>query len=85
MHIKWYTLGVLFKVSTEKLDRIVISLSDPKHQLREMLMSWLTTNDNPSWKTVTDALKSVGTSQLADYLEAKYCLVEDMRESKHYL
>ena len=83
MHIKWYTLGLLLKVSTERLDRIVISFSDPKRQLREMVMSWLTTNDSPSWKTVTDALRSVGASQLADDLEAKYCLVEDMRESKH--
>ena len=83
MHTKWYTLGLLLKVSTRTLDRIVISFSDPKRQLREMLKTWLTTSDNPSWKTVTDVLRSVGTSQLADDLEAKYCLVEDMHESKH--
>ena len=83
MHTKWYTLGVLLKVSTGKLDRIVISFSDPRDQLREMLKTWLTTADNPSWKTVTDALRSVGASQLADDLEAKYCLVEDKHESKH--
>ena len=83
MQTKWYTLGVLLKVSTRTLDRIVISFSDPKRQLREMVMSWLTTNDNPSWKTVTDAVRSMGESQLAKQLEAKYCLVEDMHESKH--
>ena len=83
MHTKWYTLGLLLKVSTRTLDRIVISFSDPKRQLWEMLKTWLTASDNPSWKTVTDVLRSVGASQLADRLEAKYCLVEDMRESKH--
>ena len=83
MHTKWYALGALLKVSTRTLDGIVLNFSDPTCQLQEMLMSWLTTNDNPSWKTVTDALRSVGASLLADFLEAKYCLMEDTLESKH--
>ena len=74
MHTKWYTLGVLLKVSIGTLDRIVISFSDPKRQLQEVLKTWLTTADNPSWKTVTDALRSVGARQLADDLEARYIL-----------
>ena len=43
-----------------------------------MLSAWLTTGDNPSWKTLVDALRSriVGASQLAATLEAKYCPVE---------
>ena len=83
MHTKWYTLGVLLKVSTRTLDRIVISFSDPKRQLWEMLKTWLTTNDNLSWKTVTDAIRSVGASQLADVLKAKYCRPKDTHDSKH--
>ena len=81
VHTKWYLLGLLLKVTIGTLDRIIVRFSDPKCQLQEMLKTWLTTSDNPSWKTVTDALRSMGASQLADDLERKYCLVEDTRES----
>ena len=57
---------------------IALCIIASKHQLREMLNAWLTTGDNPSWKTLIDALKSrmVGVSQLAAALETKYCPVE---------
>ena len=82
---KWYHLGLQLKVRVDILDSIRERFSDPRDQLREMLNVWLITADNPTWKTLTDALRSqnVGASLLADILEAKYCLVEDMRESKH--
>ena len=41
----------------------------------EMLKTWLTTSDNTTWKTLTEALRCqiVGASQLAGTLEEKYC------------
>ena len=82
---QWYPLGLQLKVRTETLESIRTQLHDTKRQLQEMLKVWLTIADKPSWKTLTDTLRSrsVGASQLADHLETKYCLVEDMRESKH--
>ena len=82
---KWYHLGLQLKVRIGALDSIREQFTGPRDQLLEMLKTWLTTTDNPSWKTLTDALRSrsVGESQLADHLETKYCLVEDMQESKH--
>ena len=82
---QWYPLGLQLKVRTGTLDRIRAQFPDPIDQLLDMLKTWLTTSDKPSWKTLTDALRSrsVGASQLANILEAKYCLVEDMQESKH--
>ena len=88
--ILFYPLGLQLKVRTEILDSIQAQFSDPTLQLREVLKFWLTTADKPSWKTLTDALRSrsVGGSHdqsasvLADNLKAKYCLVEDMQESK---
>ena len=61
------------------LDSIRIQFQSPRDQLLEMLKVWLTTSDNTSWKTLTDALRSrsVGASQLAGALETKYCLVEE--------
>ena len=87
LDVKWYHLGLLLKVRVEKLDGIRAQFRDPRDQLLEMLKTWLITSDNPSWKSLTDALRSqtVGASQLAGVLEAKYCRPKDMQESKHYL
>ena len=76
---QWYHLGLQLKVRTGALDRIRTQFSDPRDQLLEMLKTWLTTSDNTSCKTLTDALRSrtVGASQLAGVLETKYCLVEE--------
>ena len=74
----WYDLGLQLKVRIGTLKSIRTEFSAPKHQLREMLNAWLTTGDNPNWKTLIDALRSrmVGASQLAAALETKYCPVE---------
>ena len=74
----WYDLGLQFKVSIGTLRSIRAEFCSPKHQLRETLNAWLTTGDNPSWKTLRDALRSpvVGASHLANVLEAKYCPVQ---------
>ena len=75
---KWYHLGLQLKLKTGTLDRIRTQFHDPRDQLLEMLKTWLTTSDNTSWKTLTDALRSrsVGASQLAGVLETKYNQVE---------
>ena len=80
---QWYPLGLQLKVKVEILDRIREQFPDPRDQLREMLKTWLTTSDKPSWKTLTDALRSrsVGASQLANDLEAKGRL-KHMHKSK---
>ena len=80
---KWYRLGLQLKVRIGTLDSIRTQFQDPKDQLLEMLKTWLTSSDNTSWKTLTDALRSrsVGASQLAGVLETKYCLVEVMDTS----
>ena len=74
----WYDLGLQLKVSIGTLDNIQADFTAAKHHLREMLKAWLKTGDNPSWKTLIDALRSpvVGASQLAAALETKYCPVE---------
>ena len=79
---QWYHLGLQLKVKISTLDSIRAQFADPRDQLLEMLKTWLTTSDNPSWKTLTDALRSrsVRESLLADDLERKYCLVKDMHE-----
>ena len=81
---QWYLLGVQLKVKIGTLDSIRAQFSDPKYQLLEMLKAWLTTNDNTTWKILTNALRSqiVGASQLADELEKKYCLVKKAEVGK---
>ena len=77
----WYQLGLRLKVKIGTLDSIQVQFPDPKRQLLEMLKTWLNTSDNTTWKTLTVALRSqsVGASQLAGVLEAKYCLVEETK------
>ena len=79
MSAQWYHLGVQLKVTIGTLDRIRSQFTDRRDQLLEMLKTWLTTSDNTCWKTLTDAVRSrsVGASQLASVLEARYCLVEE--------
>ena len=81
---QWYLLGIQLKVKIGTLDSIRAQFSDPKYQLLEMLKAWLTTNDNTTWKILTNALRSqiVGASQLADELEKKYCLVKKAEVGK---
>ena len=76
---QWYHLGLQLRVRPGTLDSIQAQFSDPKRQLVEMLKTWLTTSDNTSWNTLTDALnsRSVGASELASVLETKCCLVEE--------
>ena len=85
LDVKWYHLGLQLNFRVEKLDDIRVHFSNPRDQLLEMLKTWLTTGDNPSWKSLTDALssRSVGASHLAGLLEAKYGRPKDMHESKH--
>ena len=82
---QWYPLGLQLKMRVEILDRIRREFHNTRDQLLEMLKTWLTTAVKPSLKTLTDTLRSrsVGASQLADDLEAKYCRLKDMHESKH--
>ena len=83
---RWYQLGLELNLKSETLSRIhdYARFPDSRDRLLEMLKTWLTSSDNPSWKTVTDALrsKSVEAYRLAGGLERKYCLTKDMRESK---
>ena len=58
VHAQWYQLGLQLKLRTGTLDSIYAQFCDPRDQLLEMLKTWLTTSDDTSWKTLTDALKS---------------------------
>ena len=82
---QWYNLGLRLKVRTGTLDRIRTQFPDPNDQLREMLKAWLSTSDNPTWKTLTDSLRSrsVGASQLASDLETKCCPVNEIEVGRN--
>ena len=79
----WFNLGLQLEVSVIMLHGIKGQFLDPRDQLLEMLKFWLITSDKPSWKTLTDALRSqiVGESHLASVLERKY--MKDTLEGKH--
>ena len=83
---QWNELLLHLHLGVEAVERIKkLQISNPGDKLLEVLKTWLTTSDNPSWKSLTDALRSpsVRANRLAGGLERKYCLTKEMRESKH--
>ena len=82
---QWVELGLHLHLGVETMDRIrELQISNVTDKLLEVLKTWLTTSDNTSWKTLSDALRSprVRANRLAGGLERKYCLTKDMRKSK---
>ena len=75
MQTKWYNLGLQLSLRVITQDTIRRDFSNLRDRFLQMLISWLSTGYNHSWKTLTDALRSrnIGASLLADRLEAKYC------------
>ena len=49
------------------LDWFKVQYGDPVHKLREVIRTWLTTSDTPTWRVIVEALKSpvTGEGQLA--------------------
>lgn len=73
---KWYNLGVQLRVDVGTLDSFKAQYGDPGDQLREVMRTWLTTSDNPTWGAMAEALESpvIGEAQLAKKLQQKhYC------------
>jgi len=71
---KWYNLGVQLRVGIGILDCFMTRYNDPSDQLREVLRTWLTTSDNPTWGAMVEALKSpvINEVRLARDLQQKY-------------
>jgi len=71
---KWYNLGVQLQVDVGILDCFRIMYIDPRDQLREVLRTWLTTSDNPTWQAMVQALSSpvIKEVRLARELQKKY-------------
>ena len=57
------------------LDSIRVQYDDCGDQLREVLRTWLTTSEDPTWEAMVEALKSAffGEVRLARKLQQKYC------------
>ena len=74
---KWYEIGVDLGLDVIVND-IRRQYSDPDVCLRETLRAELQSRYHTTWRNFVDALRSpdVTESQLADQLEAKYCLSE---------
>ena len=72
---KWYNLGLQLRVDVGTLDSIKAQYDDPGDRLREVMKTWLTTNKNPTWSAIVEALKTptINNIRLAGYLQQKYC------------
>ena len=71
---KWYNFGLQLRVAAGTLDCFKVQYSDPGDQLREVLRTWLTTSESPTWGAMIEALKgpTIEETQLARELQQKY-------------
>ena len=71
---KWYNLGIQLRVDVGTLDSIKVQYDVPGDQLREVVRTWLTTSDNPTWRAMVQALKSpvIEEPRLARDLQQKH-------------
>lgn len=53
---KWYNLGLQLRIDVGTLDSFKAPYGDPGDQLREVMRTWLTTSDNPTWGAMAEAL-----------------------------
>ena len=85
--VKWYNIGMMLRVSLDRLDTIKEQYSNPSDCLRETLKIWLKTYpSHPTWSNIVDTLRSytVGEIKLATDLERKYCLTQDTSVAATY-
>ena len=85
--VKWYNIGMMLRVSLDRLDVIKEQYSNPSDCLRETLKIWLKTYpSHPTWRNIVDAIRSdtVGEIKLATDLERKYCLTQDTSVAPTY-
>ena len=71
---KWYDLGIQLRVDVGTLDCFKVQYSDPGDQLREVLRTWLTTSESPTWVALVEALETsvIKEARLARELQQKY-------------
>ena len=85
--VQWYNIGMMLRVSLDRLDAIKEQYSNPSDCLRETLKIWLKTYPaHSTWSNIIDALRSytVGEIKLATDLERKYCLTQDTSVAPTY-
>ena len=74
---KWHTLGEHFGLVDGVLDHIHTQYShDEKLCLRKVISWRMYYYYYPTWRDITEGVRSLGDSQLADHLETKYCSSE---------
>ena len=71
----WFKIGLELDIPHTELMCFRTTYSDFSDAMCEMLIYWLKTNVDPSWKAVVTALRSclVNEKNLAAQLESKYC------------
>ena len=82
---KWFDLGISLQVDADTLESIRQRFKTHEECFLEMLTVWLkSSSKNKTWRALVKALRddAVGYGQLADEIEAKYCLNEGREESE---
>ena len=72
---KWKKIGTNLIIAPSELEAIQCDNNDSGERLHGMLIKWIASADNPTWKNIVDALRtqSVGESRLSEKIRKRYC------------
>ena len=69
---KWYLLGLQLNLGTDTLDSIEKAHDSSYRQCIKMVQHWISSSNNPTWRDVHEALRSIGESVIAAEIASKY-------------
>ena len=68
---KWYTLGTELEIDDEELDKLEEKYSDPHKRLIKMFGVWLEKGENPTYRTLLEALVEIDKKDVAQSICTK--------------
>lgn len=77
--VEWKKLGKALEVTKAKMKEIGDSKGGSSKKLKMMLVAWLEQGENsgplepmPTWRTLYEAVQSLGYSEVAEYIATNY-------------
>ena len=68
---KWYILGTELEIDDEELDKLEEKYSDPHKRLIKMFGVWLEKGENPTYRTLLEALVEIDKKDVAQSICTK--------------
>ena len=78
---KWFGFGFELGLTVGQLDDIEMRYHDPLQCTRKVLLQWRVKNKSASWEPLTEALRKIGLTELANDVEYHFTAQEKSQTS----